>query len=80
VRARRTANPGAQIKGEVETLSKAFTLLPGDVISTGTPSGVGVAMDPRQFLQPSDVVRIEIAEVGSIEHTFIEEPEGTSRF
>lgn len=63
----------------VETLSKAFTLLPGDVISTGTPSGVGVAMNPRQFLNPGDVVRIEIAEIGHIEHRFIEEPESTAR-
>lgn len=63
----------------VETLSKAFTLLPGDVISTGTPSGVGVAMDPRQFLNSGDVVRIEVAEVGTIEHTFVDEPEDTSR-
>lgn len=62
----------------VETLSKAFTLQPGDVISTGTPSGVGVAMDPRRFLNPGDVVRIEIAEIGHIEHSFIEEPEHTS--
>jgi 2-keto-4-pentenoate hydratase/2-oxohepta-3-ene-1,7-dioic acid hydratase in catechol pathway len=62
----------------VETLSKAFTLLPGDVISTGTPSGVGVAMNPRQFLNPGDVVRIEIAEIGHIEHTFVEEPQDTA--
>jgi 2-keto-4-pentenoate hydratase/2-oxohepta-3-ene-1,7-dioic acid hydratase in catechol pathway len=64
----------------VETLSKAFTLLPGDVVSTGTPSGVGVAMNPRRFLNPGDVVRIEIAEIGHIEHHFIEEPEGTGRW
>lgn len=63
----------------VETLSKAFTLLPGDVISTGTPSGVGVAMNPRQFLNPGDIVRIEIAEIGFIEHELIEEPEDTQR-
>lgn len=63
----------------VETLSKAFTLLPGDVISTGTPGGVGVAMKPRRFLQPGDVVRIEIAEIGYIEHRFVEEPEDTAR-
>jgi 2-keto-4-pentenoate hydratase/2-oxohepta-3-ene-1,7-dioic acid hydratase in catechol pathway len=62
----------------VEVLSKAFTLLPGDVISTGTPSGVGVAMEPKQFLNPGDVVRIEIAEIGHIEHTFIEEPNDTA--
>lgn len=63
----------------VETLSKAFTLLPGDVVATGTPSGVGVAMEPKQFLNSGDVVRIEIAEIGHIEHSFIDEPEDTSR-
>jgi 2-keto-4-pentenoate hydratase/2-oxohepta-3-ene-1,7-dioic acid hydratase in catechol pathway len=63
----------------VETLSKAFSLLPGDVISTGTPSGVGVAMEPKRFLQPGDVVRIEIAEIGHIEHTFVPEPEDTQK-
>lgn len=62
----------------VEVLSKAFTLLPGDIVSTGTPSGVGVAMEPKQFLAPGDVVRIEIAEIGRIEHTFIEEPGDTA--
>jgi 2-keto-4-pentenoate hydratase/2-oxohepta-3-ene-1,7-dioic acid hydratase in catechol pathway len=59
---------------QVTTLSTVFTLEPGDVISTGTPSGVGVAMTPRAFLNPGDVVRIEVAEIGHIEHTFIAAP------
>ncbi len=50
-------------------LSEAITLEPGDLILTGTPSGVGVAMDPRTFLEPGDVVRIEIESLGAIEHT-----------
>ena len=44
------------------------TLEPGDLILTGTPSGVGMSMDPRQFLQSGDVVRIEIETLGAIEH------------
>ena len=40
--------------------SARFTLQPGDVITTGTPAGVGVARDPPVFLQPGDVVRVEI--------------------
>jgi len=56
---------------QVETLSTVFTLEPGDVIATGTPGGVGVAMKPRVFLNPGDVVRIEISGIGAIEHEFV---------
>jgi 2-keto-4-pentenoate hydratase/2-oxohepta-3-ene-1,7-dioic acid hydratase in catechol pathway len=47
-----------------------MTLEPGDLIFTGTPSGVGSAMRPPQFLKDGDVVRIEIEGVGAIENTF----------
>jgi acylpyruvate hydrolase len=50
-------------------LSETITLEPGDVILTGTPDGVGVAMDPRTFLARGDVIRIEISGLGAIEHT-----------
>lgn len=50
-------------------ISQAVTLEPGDVIATGTPSGVGVAMDPQRFLVGGDRVRIEIEGLGSIENT-----------
>jgi 2-keto-4-pentenoate hydratase/2-oxohepta-3-ene-1,7-dioic acid hydratase in catechol pathway len=53
----------------VEFLSETITLAPGDLILTGTPSGVGSAMDPRVFLASGDVVRIEIDRLGAIEHT-----------
>ena len=59
---------------QISTLSTVCTLEPGDVIATGTPAGVGVAMKPRCFLKAGDVVKIEIAGVGSMEHEFIEEP------
>jgi len=52
----------------VEFLGEAITLEPGDIILTGTPSGVGMALDPPRFLQPGDVVRIEIERLGAIEH------------
>jgi 2-keto-4-pentenoate hydratase/2-oxohepta-3-ene-1,7-dioic acid hydratase in catechol pathway len=52
----------------VEFLSQTCTLQPGDLVLTGTPSGVGMAMDPRVFLQSGDVVRIEIEGLGVIEH------------
>jgi acylpyruvate hydrolase len=52
----------------VAFLSETCTLEPGDLILTGTPSGVGQALDPPQFLQSGDVVRIEIEALGAIEH------------
>jgi acylpyruvate hydrolase len=53
----------------VDFIAEAITLEPGDLILTGTPSGVGVAMDPKVFLQSGDLVRIEIESLGVIEHT-----------
>jgi 2-keto-4-pentenoate hydratase/2-oxohepta-3-ene-1,7-dioic acid hydratase in catechol pathway len=64
----------------IEHLSTAFTLEPGDVIVTGTPSGVGLWMDPKSWLKAGDVVRIEIAGLGAIENRVIDEPEGTAHF
>ncbi|MBS0481270.1 MAG: fumarylacetoacetate hydrolase family protein [Proteobacteria bacterium] len=52
---------------QIERLSSGMTLEPGDVIFTGTPGGIGAAMDPRRFLQPGDVVRCEIDGIGAIE-------------
>ena len=62
----------------VEHLSTAFTLEPGDVISTGTPSGVAGVMKPPKWLVPGDVVRVEIEGLDAIENTVIEEPETTT--
>jgi len=53
----------------VDFISETCTLEPGDLILTGTPSGVGMSMDPRRFLEPGDVVRIEIERLGAIEHS-----------
>jgi 2-keto-4-pentenoate hydratase/2-oxohepta-3-ene-1,7-dioic acid hydratase in catechol pathway len=52
----------------VDFISETCTLEPGDLILTGTPSGVGMSMDPRQFLASGDVIRIEIESLGAIEH------------
>ncbi len=49
-------------------IGEAITLEPGDLILTGTPSGVGMALDPPRFLEAGDVVRIEIEGLGGIEH------------
>jgi len=68
---RQSSNTGdmtANIWQQIAYLSTAFTLEPGDLLATGTPSGVGAAMDPPQFLQPGDVVRCEIDGIGAIEN------------
>jgi acylpyruvate hydrolase len=52
----------------VDFISETCTLEPGDLILTGTPEGVGQALDPPQFLRSGDVVRIEIERLGAIEH------------
>ncbi|MBC7393707.1 MAG: fumarylacetoacetate hydrolase family protein [Variovorax sp.] len=54
----------------IETCSRGITLYPGDVIATGTPSGVGMGMKPPQWLRSGDVVRVEIDGVGVIENRF----------
>ncbi len=58
---------------QIEELTKAMTLEPGDVIFTGTPDGVGAAMNPIQFLKAGDKVRVDIEKLGAIENTLIEE-------
>jgi 2-keto-4-pentenoate hydratase/2-oxohepta-3-ene-1,7-dioic acid hydratase in catechol pathway len=50
-----------------------MTLEAGDLLFTGTPGGIGAAMDPRQFLKAGDRVRVEIDGLGAIENPF--EPE-----
>jgi len=62
---------------QVEILSTVFTLEPGTIISTGTPSGVAGAMKPPKWLKAGDVVRIEIEKIGHIENRVIAEPANT---
>lgn len=62
----------------VEYLSTVMTLEPGDMIATGTGSGVGVKMKPRGYMKPGDVVRVEIEKIGTLENPVIEEPENTA--
>lgn len=61
------------IDEQIEYLSTAFTLEPGDIIATGTPEGVGIAMDPPVFLKVGDAVRCEIDGVGAIENRVVAE-------
>ncbi len=62
-----TGNTGKMIFGVatlISYLSKFMTLHPGDVISTGTPPGVGMGMKPQRFLKPGDVMTLGIAGLG----------------
>lgn len=61
------------VAAQIEHLTKAFTLEPGDLIFTGTPAGVGVAHSPPKFLKAGDRVRCEITGLGAIEQ--VVEPE-----
>ena len=58
---------------QIEHLTQAFTLDVGDVIFTGTPDGVGAAMQPPGLLKAGDKVRIEIEKLGAIEHEVVPE-------
>ena len=58
-------------------LSTAFTLEPGDVVCTGTPSGVVLGMDPKVWLKAGDEVRIAIDRLGTLENRVVDEPDST---
>ena len=58
----------------IAELSSVFTLEPGDILTTGSPAGVGALMDPPQFLLVGDVVRVEVEGIGVIENRVIQAP------
>jgi 2-keto-4-pentenoate hydratase/2-oxohepta-3-ene-1,7-dioic acid hydratase in catechol pathway len=53
----------------IAELSKGMTLLPGDVLATGTPEGVGFARTPPEFLKNGDVMEVEIEKIGTLRNT-----------
>jgi 2-keto-4-pentenoate hydratase/2-oxohepta-3-ene-1,7-dioic acid hydratase in catechol pathway len=55
----------------IATLSSGLTLEPGDIIATGTPSGVGMGMTPQLWLQAGDVMEAEIEKIGVLRNTVI---------
>ncbi len=61
-----TADMVFSVRFLIAHLSRAFTLNPGDIILTGTPSGVGKAMKPREFLGEGSVVSIKIEGIGKL--------------
>ena len=56
----------------IGAISAGVTLMPGDVIATGTPAGVGIGFKPPKYLIPGDVVRIDISGIGVLENAFRE--------
>ena len=67
-----TADMVRDIPTLIAFISTTITLEPGDVIATGTPSGVGVFRDPPVFLEPGDRVRCEIEGIGSVENPVVD--------
>jgi 2-keto-4-pentenoate hydratase/2-oxohepta-3-ene-1,7-dioic acid hydratase in catechol pathway len=55
----------------VSTISQGMALVPGDLIATGTPAGVGIGFNPPKFLKSGDVVAMEISGIGRIENKFV---------
>lgn len=55
----------------IENISEDITLLPGDIISTGTPSGVGIFRDPPIVLKPGDIVECRIDKIGAIKNQMV---------
>ncbi|MFA6563488.1 MAG: fumarylacetoacetate hydrolase family protein [Verrucomicrobiia bacterium] len=68
-----TANLVFGVPALVEFLSQTITLEPGDIIATGTPPGVGCFRKPPVFLKPGDVVKMEIAGLGTLENPVMAE-------
>ena len=55
----------------ISVLSEGFTLCPGDLIATGTPEGVGFAMDPPEVLKVGDVVECEVENIGVLRNRVV---------
>ena len=55
----------------IATVSNLLTILPGDIIATGTPAGVGIGFDPPKFLKPGDTVTVEIDPIGKLENSVV---------
>lgn len=68
----RTGNTVFDIPTLLEFISASITLDPGDIVSTGTPDGVGVFRDPPVFLEPGDRVRVEIEGIGTVENPVVD--------
>ena len=57
----------------IEYLSTFATLLPGDMIFTGSPTGAGVRLDPPVWLKPGDTVEVEVSGIGTLANSVVDE-------
>jgi 2-keto-4-pentenoate hydratase/2-oxohepta-3-ene-1,7-dioic acid hydratase in catechol pathway len=56
----------------IEFISRQVTLEPGDLISTGTPAGVGIYREPPVFLEPGDRARCQVEGIGTVENLVVD--------
>ena len=68
-----TADLLFSIEEIIHQLSQGLTLEPGDIIATGTPSGVGLGLNPPQFLKPGDTITARIEGIGELTTQIVEE-------
>lgn len=61
-----------KIEDLIAYITDTVTLLPGDVIATGTPGGVGLGLTPPRYLHPGDVVEVEVASIGTLRNEIVE--------
>ena len=66
-----TANMLFSVADLLVFVSRFITLEPGDVVTTGTPAGVGYFMEPKGLLQPGDVVEVEVEGIGKLSNTVV---------
>jgi 2-keto-4-pentenoate hydratase/2-oxohepta-3-ene-1,7-dioic acid hydratase in catechol pathway len=68
-----TARQIFDVATTLSILSRGMSLEPGDIIATGTPSGVGFARKPPEFLGPGDVVECEVEEIGRLKNRIVQQ-------
>ncbi len=73
----RTSDMVFDVPRLLEFISAVITLEPGDLVVTGTPAGVGVYRTPPVFLEPGDIVRVEVERIGSLTNPIVG-PDGTA--
>jgi 2-keto-4-pentenoate hydratase/2-oxohepta-3-ene-1,7-dioic acid hydratase in catechol pathway len=74
-----TADMIFSVAATIEFLSSLMTLLPGDIIATGTPAGIGFTREPQIFLQPGDLLETEIDGVGTLRNPIVAARQSSTR-
>ena len=61
------------VRRQIEYISTFMSLVPGDIIVTGTPTGAGARFDPPRYLVPGDVIEVEVNGIGTLRSTVKDE-------